>query len=48
MLDGFTYAWPLAIEHGYVLCKVLNSSGYVAFAHTVVTIYVVPTFTFIR
>ena len=41
LLEGFAYARPLAIKLGNVLCKVFHGTGYMAFAHTVVTIDVV-------
>ena len=48
MLEGFADAGFLAIQPGYVLCKVLHRAGYVAFAHAVVAVNVVPSLAVVR
>ena len=42
LLEGFTYARPLAIKLGNVLRQILHCTRYVTFAHTVITVYMVP------
>ena len=42
LLEGFAYAGPLAVKLSNVLCQILHCTRYVTFAHTVITVYVVP------
>ncbi|MGH9993062.1 MAG: hypothetical protein ACREAZ_10555 [Nitrososphaera sp.] len=43
MLERFAYARPLAIQSGNVLCEVFHRSWYVAAAHAVAAVNMVPT-----